>query len=409
KKFQKAPFKDAQECLKCITQLALAHPDVQFEVISDKKKELNLAQHGLEERVKALLPAEFTSSMKQVSYKTPAIQIEGFVGDVASSRPNRTAQFLFLNRRPIQSLALSFAVKEAYGTLIDKERHPAFVLHIELQGDSVDVNVHPQKKEVRFRREYEIKKTLVEHVSAALFSKASTHKTCSPSLSCIASPVAFSFESPLFFEKSKAMQQSDEIVLPLAFTTFQIVGVWKEYIFAEISFDEAAPQKLQQAGLCIIDAKLALARIAFEDLGAIKETKVHSQILVNPLCIQMALHEAKQLSQLAPSLKNMGFEIREFGTSQFLVEAIPVTLDIVQVESFFHECMAEDGVDPVQQKRVIATAAARFSCLHKNGLTIDLAKEIIRRLLACQMPYQCPQGNAVFAHFTKDRMRKEFQ
>ena len=417
KKFQKAPSKDAQECLKCITQLALAHPHIAFEFISDKKKELQVKPGTLEARIQALLPHEYTASMKRVYREKDGTVIEGFIGDTSTTKLNRSSQFIFLNQRPIQSLALSFAVKEGYGTMIDKERHPVFVMHIRLQGDNVDVNVHPQKKEVRFRHEEELKRMVIHSVSETLFS---TSPSFAP-LSYAPSPSPFSFPSPhaafsfeptsLPFENREVKEKESDRCLP--FTTFHIVGTFQEFIFAEIAFDAAAPEKLRCQGLSIVDARAALCRISFEELSAKSKTQTHSQLLVNPLCITLPLHETKALLLISQTLKNVGFEIREFGASQCIVEAIPADFEISQVEPFLQECLqsyCEEGEENhLKRLRTLSSFLGRHTLLTKNALSIDLAKEIVKRLLACQMPYKCPQGNNIFAIMTKDDLKKELQ
>jgi len=419
KKFQKAPSKDAFDVIKSMTQLAIAHPEVEFELIVNKKREFLLAEKTLEARIKALLGQEYASSLKPIVYEEEGLKIEGYIGSHTASKPNRSGQWLFLNRRPILSLPISYGVKEGFGTSLDKDRHPIFVLHLTVAGDNVDVNVHPQKKEVRFRQEEELKNRVRDQVSSTLFSHAPRYVAqetyaepvrapvyipnstyLPPARSFNNEPVSFDFEeeAPAYVAYSApAAPLTTHFELP----SFHIVGVYQEYIFADMTLDN-------EVGLFIIDGKRALQRITFEDLLAKKESKVASQQLIAPISLQLSPHEAAALSELLPVFQTMGFEIREFGRAAFLIESAPSHMHVSELEPFFKEAVKEEEEDPVKRMRKLARVASYHVLSKRNPLTESLAKEILRRLLVCESPRKCPNGDNIFAPLSREDIQKKF-
>ena len=189
RKFQKSPAYDTGEILKIVSLLALANPSVKFQLISDQKMLLSTSlakgkpfQEMFNERIISVLGADYLDDSLAVFNEKGEYRLEGVIGKPSHTRPNRTGQHLFLNQRPIWSTMISHAVREGYGTMLPTQRFPVFALHLTMPGDLVDVNVHPQKREVRLRHEQEIKQMVIGAVSQALRT-------------CFAEPPAESFYS----------------------------------------------------------------------------------------------------------------------------------------------------------------------------------------------------------------------
>ena len=446
KKFQKAPAKDTYEVTKLMTQLALAHPEAEFDYIANYKKEFSLKACTYEtynERIAELLGKEFSSSAKPLflENKNEAITIRGFIGAPAASRPTRGGQFLFINKRPISSLAASFAVKEAYGSTIEAQRHPSFVLHFTLDPELVDVNVHPQKKEVRFKKEEEIKKWIFEAVEKALFQTNNFSKNLysfSPlplkaekswPLAPAKSESRFFYETPVqksperdngYLEFSKA-DLHEEAKLPLLQHSHHVhvVGLFQEYAFIDFEWSKetVVPESLQPKTatkpLFILNCKAALSRIAFDDLVEKKQNDnpCASQRLLVPFFIELAFHEAAFMLKILPLLKNMGLEIREFGKSAFLIEAIPASLEAFQLDDFIREIVKDEAAlsDQAKTTQKLAQHASRTAGRRKYPITAELTREIVKRLLACKEPFSSPFGEKTFTVITKEELEKRFE
>ncbi|MCE5294246.1 MAG: DNA mismatch repair endonuclease MutL, partial [Chlamydiales bacterium] len=204
KKFLKSPAKDASSIVKIMLQIALAHPQVAFELILNHNREFSWEASSLDDRIRAALGNEFFSELIAVNFEKDDLRIHGYIANPNFSRPTRSHQHLFVNSRPVTSLGISGAVKEAYGSSLDPTRHPAFVLYIDVATASLDVNVHPQKKEVRFALEDELKQLVIQAVSSALFSRHVPLAACS-----IKTPPV-SYGAPSYTENSFSYREKPE-------------------------------------------------------------------------------------------------------------------------------------------------------------------------------------------------------
>lgn len=200
RKFQKSPAYDAQEILKVMSTLALGYPSIQFELISDHRALLktpaiqsNQSFHEvLKRRIEAILGKEYASQLSPLDFSMTPFEVKGFVGQPAHHKSNRTGQYLFINQRAVYSSLVSTAVREGFGTMLPTNRYPVFVLHLKLPGSLVDVNVHPQKKEVRIRQEQVLKESLMQAVQSSL-----RRQIAAPELSIVPSPFSQTYASLL--------------------------------------------------------------------------------------------------------------------------------------------------------------------------------------------------------------------
>lgn len=182
KKFLKSPAVDTNEILKMLSLLALGHPTVKFQLISDGKRLLFAPRcdpqqplvQQLQERGTAVLGQDFMQHTCPIESRSDAIAIAGVIGLPDYTRHNRLGQHLFINRRGVVSPLVSFAIRDGYGTALPSGRHPVFVLNITLPGPLVDVNVHPQKREVRLRQEQILREMVVKAVHTALRPQSSS-------------------------------------------------------------------------------------------------------------------------------------------------------------------------------------------------------------------------------------------
>jgi hypothetical protein len=176
RKFLKSPAKDTADIIKAVTCLALTAPQTSFRLIIDGHS-LFSVQGGtrLPDRARTLLKDPFTQDGIELVHSQEGISIEGLIVDPKNLRSNRSGQYLIVNGRTVSSLPISYAVKAAYGTTCDDRHHPLFALNITLDPASIDVNVHPQKKEIRFADEEWVRVVLQEAVSKALFGKKAVH------------------------------------------------------------------------------------------------------------------------------------------------------------------------------------------------------------------------------------------
>ncbi len=169
KKYLKTTATEYQQILAIVTQLALVNPGVSFSLIKDGRQIFDVpATAELSERIQALLGRSVGEALIPVFFGGADIQLEGFVGHPRISRKSRKGQYLFVNGRPVQNSAMSYMVKDAFGSLLMDGKQPFFVICLEISPELVDVNVHPRKTEVRFVDQREVNRVVRRACLAAL-------------------------------------------------------------------------------------------------------------------------------------------------------------------------------------------------------------------------------------------------
>jgi len=169
KKYLKNAATEYGHILSVITGIALAFPNISFTLIHDEKTVFDLpATEDDFVRIRAILGRSVADELIPVFYGHSKINLKGYIGKPFIARANRNSQYLFVNKREVKSHVLSYAVKQSYHSLLPKEKHPVFLLYFDLSPESVDVNVHPRKLEVRFRDEKEIFNILTQACNKAL-------------------------------------------------------------------------------------------------------------------------------------------------------------------------------------------------------------------------------------------------
>ena len=427
KKFQKSPARDAQDIVKTIEKIAFAFPRISFKLIVNGKQELYVEkkdENALYKRVESILGKEMISHMKPVHRALQGMTVTGFVHDETLSFSNRTKQYLFVNNRPVQSIAISAAIKNGYGPLLETNRHPAFVLFFTFADGAIDVNVHPQKKEVRFRDEELVIKTATSCVTNALLPQASSFDNKNQnSFIWQATPMPLPEFQPHMIENEFETEIGHQPDLPQEGTVygsvFRCIGAFREFGLLEMQgqkdlLDQVAAS-FRESGILFIHIRRAMSRIAYEQLLYNEEGKsrvVESQHLLIPIKLDASFQEIEQILTMIPSLENLGFSIREFGSSSFLIEAIPATfshLEVDEVKDFMFKIAVNDNEVKTHEHKARHLAAVATNCYRPpNPLSIEFVKMMVSKLLTCRTPFVCPFGKQIFMQVTESEILKRY-
>ncbi len=176
RKFLRSEQTETAHIEHIVTLCALAHPGVAFKLVVDGRERFNLAPAGkLKDRLRELYGNQWVEQLIEL----PGPEITGFIGKPGISRADRSQQHVFVNGRPVESKAINYALLEGYHTALMKGRFPVTFLFIEIEPELVDVNIHPAKREVRFRDERAVRQAVIEAVRAALEPKGESLKPVS--------------------------------------------------------------------------------------------------------------------------------------------------------------------------------------------------------------------------------------
>ncbi len=316
KKFQKSIASATAEIHKLLFSLSLAHPEVGFELtigesllLSVDPEEDNSFLSNLEQRLEKLFEGSFLQGRRPIDQTKNGYELHGWMGSPVDDRINRSGQYLFINRRAVLSSLVSSAVKAGYGHRLDERRYPIFVLHLTVPAQEIDVNVHPQKKEVRFQKEEELKEFLQTSVSSAFQEAAAA---------------SYSFREagdrplqdiPLRFREEGAEQTPTWIFQP------EVIGLFEHYLLLDASTIEGQGEGIVWVNLQKARGALLLRSLQNKTAGAA------AQGLLIPIPLSLNKQQQKSLEEKQTVLHEIGFSIEMSGKDLYLIHAIPSFLD----------------------------------------------------------------------------------
>jgi DNA mismatch repair protein MutL len=364
KKFQKSVSSNTAQVGKVVELFSLGHPEVFLSLISNGKKVFEAKEPSLKARIEEVAG----SYEHEIAFESQEIRVSGFIGSPAKAMANRSGQYLFINRRPIFSPLVAKAVKEGFGTRISEHTYPSYVLFLEVPPDRVDVNVHPQKREVRFRDEGAIFRAVQEAVLSAF----------APSVS-FSEPLSFS-PPPFSFAEQTApsfLLRDEPLDLSLAFSE-KFLAIFGKYLL------------LEKENWILVDLAAARARILFETL---KEEKGARQALMWPLEVPLRAGE----EGLADELDALGIECRWIGQKILAIDALPLFLEEADFPTFLESWREDKRLDRV---------AMRFCQRRQKHYLLDEAKVLWQQLQKCRDQLYDPLGNRIWSAIKEEDLAR---
>ncbi|HTH18776.1 MAG TPA: DNA mismatch repair endonuclease MutL, partial [Candidatus Udaeobacter sp.] len=436
---------------------AIGHPEIGFSLMRDDRILFQLpATATLGDRVRDLYGVELLQRLVEVNgAASPKIQISGFIGQAGLSRQTRSQQLVFVNGRAIESNLITGAVREGYHTALMKGQYPVTFLFVELDPAAVDVNVHPAKREVRFRDPNLVREAVVrciqqtlEHAranwqekfsapirpgpAAAVSVKATpdltlrsevtkpevTHREL-PHLGSVAGVAdpgwargseiagqAFRPPEPRFDAAVVAPAlQSQQRVTKAVQQQFEIIGVLnKLYVLME-----------NANGLVLVDQHAAHERVLFEELRRRMEQQgVPTQKLLLPQTFDVPPRDADWIEQNLSVLQRMGIGIESFGPGTFKIDSLPSFLDVSDAAQFMRKVIddlksASNNASAMRLgEEMIAKTVCRHAVKANDPLRYPEMEKLIRDLLDCDLPYCCPHGRPTMIQISLAELEKKF-
>jgi DNA mismatch repair protein MutL len=435
---------------------AISHPEIGFSLMRDDRIVFQLpATATLGDRIRDLYGVELLQRLVEVNGAASSkIGINGFIGQAGLSRQTRSQQLLFVNGRAIESNLITGAVREGYHTALMKGQYPVTFLFVELDPAAVDVNVHPAKREVRFRDPNSVREVVVrciqqtlEHAradwqekfrgpvrpatTAGVSAKAvpdlslrsevtapeATHREL-PHLGPVAAVVhpsrrpseiageAFPLSQPRLDSAGDApVLQPQQRATKSAQQQFEIIGVLsKLYVLME-----------NANGLVLVDQHAAHERVLFEELRRRMEQQgVPTQKLLLPQTFDVPPRDADWIEQNLPVLQRMGIGIESFGPGTFKIDSLPSFLDVSDGAQFMRKVIddlksASNNASAMRLgEEMIAKTVCRHAVKANDPLRYLEVEKLIRDLLDCDLPYCCPHGRPTMIQISLAELEKKF-
>jgi DNA mismatch repair protein MutL len=421
-KFLKKDLTELSYISSQIQKFILAQPEISFSLSYHDKKVLSYeatAKPTLKNAIGEILGRDVEKKLLPLEMKTSGMEVTGFVADPTLTRATREDQYFFINRRAITSPTLLKAVSEAYRTFIPNGRHGIVVLHMTIDPAQVDVNVHPAKKEVRFKEETQIFQVVKSAIRQAIMNGGA---------------------SPQFYNPVQAPQPPQGGVE--FFPTLQgRVGVGPQEIYSQknslteqlpmITSIDSTPQTFPRAimqiyltyiltehngQILLIDQHVAQERVLFDELKTnyAQKTKTISQSLLVPEIIELSVSEISVYKEFQNYFTDLGYEIELAGERAIRMLAVPLTLvktdQTKLIKDILSEIQTEARSEQMEQKidKVLAMVACKASI--KAGMPLDLREmqAAINALFQTQNPYTCPHGRPIVLPLEKMDLDKRF-
>ena len=415
-KFLKNPNTEFSYIQEMLQTLALAHPEVAFELKKNGKTVLQTLSHGahqLAQTIKELYSQDVVDNLKEVmkTDKLSGLKISGYVSTPDYTRSSKKAYHTFINSRAVKDPVFLKAVDMAYKNLIASGKYPFIVLNLEIPPDEVDVNVHPTKKEVRYKNPNQIFNFIFTSIQGGLANYVENYPSLeegSKSLISGEGENVVSFPKPVYNdEKDDTMYVSDaqmermtESFAPKSAPPEQkplisvvqaepepeenIIGQYKNtYILIE-----------KDDGLEIVDQHIAEERYIYEKLKSEKD--VVSQLLFVSDVVEVSSSEAELIKENIDKFEKFGYGIEFLKDNELMFRKVPQMIAKVNPKEILADILAniEGDIDGMEEK-ILITTSCKASVKAGQKLSTWQMQEIIKKWRTTNMPYTCPHGRPI--------------
>ncbi len=432
-----------------VLRLAMANPEVHFRVMHQDRQLYDFPQvQDMGERAGQVLGTRLLSQLRPFLLETPSLKVHGLMSAPEVQRPGAGHLFIYVNGRAVWDRLLNRAVLSAYETVIAKGKYPAVVLFVEVPAPQVDVNVHPTKREIRFRNPGEIMETVRQALRQALEGSLAPEARV-PSAGLVPLQAARSFfhtactwesQVPMSggLEPSPGTPPEIPTVVgaasrgPAPAEPWRIVETGEQEGFADqpgMHLTFAAQPCFSQLpflgqlagsyllfeaedGLIIIDQHAAHERILFDRLAG-TSSREPSQRLIQSVVVELLPREAAKLRAWLERLAQLGFAIEPFGGDAFVVHSVPAVLGDCSPEGLLRELLesaSEDDRNP--QVNLLAELAKTAACHRAIKANQRLLAEEVRHLLETldrtQIVASCPHGRPLWLKLTHTEIARMF-
>ncbi len=437
KKFLRTEQTEYKHIESLFKTLALSHPRVGFKFIHNQKIVYQLKGADSipeqQQRLAILCGKSFSESLISIDVEIDGHHLTGWIGLPTFNRSQADMQYFFVNRRMIRDKLINHAVRQAYQDVMFHGRHPAYVLSLEMDSRQLDVNVHPQKHEVRFRNSRQVHDLIYRSLKQAVadiqpdrqiespdyaLSDASELSDTMPShqtgmgfiqyagLSRFAPDVreqtaAYTSLIQAGSNPTEGVETNTQIP-PLGYAIAQLKGI---YILSENS-----------QGLIVVDMHAAHERIVYERMkqNAEQEDVIRQPLLV-PISMNVSQSEADLVEERRAYFIHLGFDVERLSLEQIRVRAIPVLLKQTDCEQLVRDVLA-DLLEFGQSRRIqeyenqlLGTMACHASVRANRLLTINEMNALLRDIEMTERSGQCNHGRPTWKQLSLDALDKFFK
>lgn len=431
-KFLKSPNTEFSYIQELVQSLALAHPECSLELKKNGKTMLKTsAQNNLLQTIKEVYSADVISNLKEVlkTDNLSGLKISGYVSTPDYTRSSKKSYHIYINSRTVKCGVFQKAIDTAYKSLIANGKYPFVVLNLEIPPADVDVNVHPTKKEVRYKNTNQIFNFIYTSIQAGLSNYVERQypqftQTAPQRQDNVVDFIQPKLESSgeIFFDKNddavyvsdKIMEQESENNVQENENTEQrqffvpaekepepeenIVGQYKNtYILIE-----------KEDGLEIVDQHIAEERYIYEKL--MSEKNIVSQMLFVSDVVPVSISEAELIKENIEKFEKFGYGIEFLKDNELIFKKVPQMIAKVNPKEILADILdnIDGNIDRLEEK-ILITTSCKASVKAGQKLSTWQMQEIIKKWRTTKMPYTCPHGRPIVKFFPHKEIAAFFQ
>ena len=428
RKFLKSEATEFAHCEETFRRIALSRADISFTLQHNGKLRVHLRSTDTKQRITNILGEEFGQNSVLVDEKTADLHLDGAIALPTYSKSSRDAQYFFVNGRFVRDKLITHALREAYRDVLHLDRHPAYVLFLEMNPDGLDVNVHPAKTEVRFHDSRALHQFIFHTINKSLASPhqelAANHSRTNIKEAITASPAYIEqntmpfrreTQSQFFYQNlfgagvksqntsttTRIIERAQEEIPPLGFALGQLMGI---YILAQ-----------NNQGLIIVDMHAAHERVAYEKLkSAFDNHTLSMQPLLIPVTFQGDGLDVATAEENKGILSELGFEIAILSPTTLAVRAVPAMLKDADVAKLARDVLSElrefDASQILTSKRneLLSSMACHNAVRANRMLSIPEMNTLLREMEATERYDQCNHGRPTWFEISLANLDKMF-
>ena len=439
-----------------VEKIALSHPEIAINFKSNGKVRIHTSGNGnLKDVIYSIYGKEITQNLLEVKEENDFMKISGYIGKAIISKGNRTFENYFINGRYIKSNIISKAIEDGYKFILMQHKYPFTVINFEINPEFLDVNVHPSKMELRFRKSESIYPIISETINDCLIEKPNIidvkleqEKEITEGYKYVPEPfeikrneTAKHNEYNFSASFGESVNETDDYttdsknhILENGLNDRQIQNT-SDYVQRELTetyddfLTEAAKPKHKIIGqvfetywiieyedkMYIIDQHAAHEKVMFESLmDKLKNKSISTQMINPPIILNLSLKEFDLVNKYLDSFKEIGFDIEPFGGQDFVIRGVPsdlYSLDSQQVLMGIVDSLTNESgkmvPDIITEK--IASMSCKAAVKGNSKLSYNEADRLISQLLTLENPYNCPHGRPTIISMSKYELEKKFK
>ncbi len=406
-KFLKSSNTEFSYIQELVQSIALAHPHCALELKKNGKTVLKTSgQNNLLQTIKEVYSADVTQNLKEVLKTDPlsGLKISGYVSTPDYTRSSKKSYHIYINSRTVKCPIFQKSIDTAYKSLIANGKYPLVVLNLEIPPSDVDVNVHPTKKEVRYKNTNQIFNFIYTSIQAGLTNYVEQAQPEPQTVSNVvdfiqpklesSGDVIFDKEDDTIYISDKEMEKLETHIVeqPRMFAPVEkevepeenIIGQYKNtYILIE-----------KEDGLEIVDQHIAEERYIYEKL--MSEKDIVSQMLFVSDVINVSISEAELIKENLDKFEKFGYGIEFMKDNELIFRKVPQMIAKVNPKDILADILKNiDGNLDRLEEKILITTSCKASVKAGQKLSTWQMQEIIKRWRKTKMPYTCPHGRTI--------------